>query len=135
MSSLSKINIPMIKKVYPRLIASQLVGVQPLSQPASLIYHLRYRYARSVSFDNVYYAIVAIKRGELILSKNIETPNVECVLTKRLSDKVFAIVFENGTVRRFSKYTVDENGLIVIKIKFIRKEKTQEANEQEVIIN
>jgi hypothetical protein len=37
--------LPLIRKSYSRLIADQLVGVQPMSQPASLIFYIRYRYA------------------------------------------------------------------------------------------
>jgi hypothetical protein len=37
--------LPMIRKSFPRLIADNLVGVQPMSQPASLIFYIRYRYA------------------------------------------------------------------------------------------
>lgn len=37
--------LPMIRKSYPRLIADNLVGVQPMSSPASLIFYIRYRYA------------------------------------------------------------------------------------------
>ena len=37
--------LPLIRKSYPRLIADNLVGVQPMSQPASLIFYIRYRYA------------------------------------------------------------------------------------------
>lgn len=39
--------LPMIRKSYPRLIADSLVGVQPMSGPASLIFYIRYRYAIS----------------------------------------------------------------------------------------
>ena len=39
--------LPMIRKSYPRLIADNLVGVQPMSSPASLIFYIRYRYAIS----------------------------------------------------------------------------------------
>jgi hypothetical protein len=37
--------LPLLRKSYPRLIADNLVGVQPMSQPASLIFYIRYRYA------------------------------------------------------------------------------------------
>jgi hypothetical protein len=37
--------LPLIRKSYPKLIADNLVGVQPMSQPASLIFYVRYRYA------------------------------------------------------------------------------------------
>lgn len=36
--------LPLLRKSYSRLIADNLVGVQPMSQPASLIFYLRYRY-------------------------------------------------------------------------------------------
>ena len=39
--------LPLIRKSYPRLIADNLVGVQPMSQPASLIFYIRYRYGIS----------------------------------------------------------------------------------------
>jgi len=37
--------LPLIRKSYPKMIADNLVGVQPMSQPASLIFYIRYRYA------------------------------------------------------------------------------------------
>lgn len=39
--------LPLIRKSYAQLISDNLVGVQPMSQPASLIFYLRYRYALS----------------------------------------------------------------------------------------
>lgn len=39
--------LPLIRKSYPKLIADNLVGVQAMSQPASLIFYIRYRYAMS----------------------------------------------------------------------------------------
>lgn len=39
--------LPLIRKSYPKLIADNLVGVQPMSQPASLIFYIRYRYGIS----------------------------------------------------------------------------------------
>jgi hypothetical protein len=37
--------LPLLRKSYPKLIADNLVGVQPMSQPASMIFYIRYRYA------------------------------------------------------------------------------------------
>lgn len=42
-----KFSLPLIRKAYPVLIASKLVGVQPMQQPASLLFYLRYLYARN----------------------------------------------------------------------------------------
>jgi len=53
-----------------------------------------------------------MKHDELAISRNIEIQNVECVLTKKISDKVFAVIFEDGTIRHFSKYTVDGDYII-----------------------
>lgn len=39
--------LPILRKSYSKLIADNLVAVQPMSQPASMIFYLRYRYAMS----------------------------------------------------------------------------------------
>ena len=37
--------LPLIRKSYAKLISDNLVGFQPMQQPASLIFYIRYRYA------------------------------------------------------------------------------------------
>lgn len=37
--------LPLVRRVYPNLIANELVGVQPMTSPASLIFYLKYRYS------------------------------------------------------------------------------------------
>lgn len=44
-----KILIPMIRRIIPGTIATELVGVQPMSGPVALVYTLRYRYAEDVA--------------------------------------------------------------------------------------
>jgi hypothetical protein len=44
-----KILIPMIRRIIPGTIATELVGVQPMSGPVGLVYTLRYRYAEAVA--------------------------------------------------------------------------------------
>jgi len=44
-----KILIPMIRRVIPGTIASELVGVQPMTGPVGLVYSLRYTYKESVT--------------------------------------------------------------------------------------
>lgn len=46
-----KILIPMIRRIIPGTIASELVGVQPMSGPVGLVYTLRYRYAETATGD------------------------------------------------------------------------------------
>ncbi len=44
-----KIMIPMIRRIIPGTIATELVGVQPMTGPVGLVYTLRYRYAETVN--------------------------------------------------------------------------------------
>jgi hypothetical protein len=44
-----KILIPMIRRIIPGTIATELVGVQPMTGPVGLVYTLRYRYADAVT--------------------------------------------------------------------------------------
>ena len=44
-----KILIPMIRRIIPGTIATELVGVQPMSGPVGLVYTLRYRYAEAIA--------------------------------------------------------------------------------------
>lgn len=47
LADFTRFALPLIRKSFPRLIADNLVGVQPMSSPASLIFYIRYRYAIS----------------------------------------------------------------------------------------
>lgn len=40
-----RISIPLVRRIYPQLIANKIVSVQPLLGPAGLVYYLRFRYA------------------------------------------------------------------------------------------
>lgn len=44
-ANFTRFALPLIRKSFPKLIADSLVGVQPMSQPASLIFYIRYRYS------------------------------------------------------------------------------------------
>ena len=41
--------LPLVRRVYPNLIANELVGVQPMTSPASLVFYLKYRYTGLVA--------------------------------------------------------------------------------------
>ena len=43
-----KILIPMIRRIIPGTIATEIVGVQPMSGPVGLVYSLRYKYNQNV---------------------------------------------------------------------------------------
>lgn len=44
--------LPMIRRIIPGTIATELVGVQPMSTPVSQVFTLRYRYAEDVQANN-----------------------------------------------------------------------------------
>jgi len=48
-----KILIPMIRRIIPGTIATELVGVQPMQGPVGLIYSLRYRYGEALTANDV----------------------------------------------------------------------------------
>lgn len=43
--------IPLIRRVYPSLIANKIVSVQPLTGPTALTYYLRFKYASCKNTD------------------------------------------------------------------------------------
>jgi hypothetical protein len=58
-----KILIPMIRRIIPGTIASELVGVQPMEGPVALVYSLRHRYAEAVDGTDVNGNDVSIAAG------------------------------------------------------------------------
>jgi len=40
-----RISIPLVRRIYPQLIANKVVAVQPLLGPTGLVYYLRFRYS------------------------------------------------------------------------------------------
>jgi hypothetical protein len=41
---LIEVKIPILRRMFPSLIASDLVGVQPMSGPVGHVFHLNYKY-------------------------------------------------------------------------------------------
>jgi hypothetical protein len=48
MNNFQKIVIPMIRRIIPGTIATELVGVQPMSGPVGLVYSMRFKFAEGV---------------------------------------------------------------------------------------
>jgi len=40
-----RITIPLVRRIYPQLIANDIVSVQPMLQPTGLVYYLRHKYS------------------------------------------------------------------------------------------
>lgn len=44
-SQFKRISIPLVRRIYPQLIANKVVSVQPLLGPTGLVYYMRFRYS------------------------------------------------------------------------------------------
>jgi len=42
-----RISIPLMRRIYPQLIANQICSVQPLAGPTGLVHYLRYKYSEN----------------------------------------------------------------------------------------
>lgn len=61
-ASFTPILVPMIRRVYPQLIAHKLAGIQPLSMPTGYLYAMTSRYTGSVTNG----AITPTKNGQIL---------------------------------------------------------------------
>ena len=52
-----RVVIPMIRRVYPTLIANDIVSIQPMTKPAGDIFNITYRYqpAKPIDFIDISY--------------------------------------------------------------------------------
>lgn len=66
-----KIMIPMIRRIIPGTIASELVGVQPMSGPVSLAYSLRFMFGETAANSGV--AGEQITAGDEVFGNNSKT--------------------------------------------------------------
>jgi len=65
-----KILIPMIRRIIPGTIASELVGVQPMSGPVSLAYSLRFLFSQALLTGN---SLTDIAAGNEVFGNNSKT--------------------------------------------------------------
>jgi hypothetical protein len=61
----TKVMLPMIRKIVPNLIASELAGVQPMTENAGLIWSLRDRYFRKSWYERLWdYIYKVLTQGD-----------------------------------------------------------------------
>lgn len=49
----SNFHMPVVKRVFPSLIAQEIVSTQPMSLPSGLLFHLDYTYGKQkITFSN-----------------------------------------------------------------------------------
>lgn len=65
-----KILIPMIRRIIPGTVITELVGVQPMQGPVGLTYTMRYRYGESVTQPNTPFGSGNIAAGDEMFGNN-----------------------------------------------------------------
>ena len=65
-----RISIPLVRSVYPSLIADKLVSVQPLGGPSGLVHYLRYKYNKESIMEPVW----TVKKKKKVVWRSIEDP-------------------------------------------------------------
>lgn len=65
-----KIVIPMIRRIIPGTIASELVGVQPMAGPVGLVYSMRFKFSEALDTGN---AVTDISAGTEVFGNNSKT--------------------------------------------------------------
>lgn len=66
-----RISIPLIRRIYPSLIANSLVNVQPLLGPSGLVHYLRFRYSENKGGIEPAWTV---KKKKKIIWRSIEEP-------------------------------------------------------------
>ena len=47
-----RIQIPLVRRIYPQLLSNKIVSTQPLLGPTGLVYYLRFRYSSNKGCDD-----------------------------------------------------------------------------------
>jgi hypothetical protein len=67
----TNILLPLTRRVYPKLIANEILGVQPMTGPTGFIYAMRYRYTGTSELVNGEVSITPADRGQILVVDNI----------------------------------------------------------------
>lgn len=110
--------MPIVRRVYPALVANQLLGIQPLTMPTGYIYAIVNRYTG----NKVDGAISPVQKGQiLVLETGVAKGDVLTGVTSKASGKVVHIENEGKTVlvqltdasKLFVTEDVDKGGKVV----------------------
>ena len=97
--------MPLIRRVYPNLIANQLLGVQPMALPTGFIYALTRRY-----IGNANNSISPVERGQiLVFSAN----------TPKVGDTVTGVDAKGAAATGVVVYVEDDKALIKVNGNFL----------------
>lgn len=71
-----RLSIPLVRRIYPSLIADKLVSVQPLAGPSGLVHYLRHKYSQNKgsAMEPVMEPVWAVKKKKKVVWRSIEDP-------------------------------------------------------------
>ena len=117
-----KVMFPLIRRVFPGLIANKLVSVQPLTQPTGVIYYLRYGYDTTkgdITAGNEFHAnaqeslpaFSAYYTAEKIgpFTAAIAAATADTVITAGAAVTTFLGTATAPVIKRIEVYNVDDN--------------------------
>ena len=67
----TNILLPLTRRVYPQLIANELLGVQPMTGPTGFIYAMKYRYTGTSHLVNGEVNIAPSNRGQILVVDSV----------------------------------------------------------------
>lgn len=124
MSTVTEINIPLLRKIIPQSIANDIVGVQPMSIPSASIFSMRNRYdwtpviVKSVGqLDNTHEtAFIYYVRSNFTSMHDSHDQLVESILwcEESFKDRFYHGIDEDGYFRFYFKKEQDRT-LFVLK--------------------
>lgn len=69
-----KLSIPLVRRIYPQLIADKLVSVQPLAGPTGLVYYLQHKYSQNKGTESIMEPVWTVKKKKKVVWRSIEDP-------------------------------------------------------------
>ena len=114
-ASLNKVILPVIRRVMPTVIANELVGVQPMTDPVGQIHTLRVRYAETVAAQSVNagdealspFQIAAGYSGNATTSKADATSSLEGDGGRNMSIKIVKETVEAKSRKLAARWTFE----------------------------
>lgn len=68
-----RISIPLVRRIYPSLIADKIVSVQPLTGPTGLVYYLNHKYSKNKGTERME-PVWTVKKKKKVVWRSIEDP-------------------------------------------------------------
>jgi len=81
------------------LITEKLIGIQPISFSASLVYYQKYCARKNIAeIDGCFVRIIESNDNNIVVSTDVSEPDAECVLIQLKADTI-TVSWEDGNIR------------------------------------